>query len=101
MTRPPPNNPVFSSLAENLRIARSYRRWSQEQLAEECGLNRNYVAKVEAAALNLTVENLERIAAGLGVSGYVLLMPIEDAQKLLFAASRELDKKPVGKRERR
>lgn len=89
MPRKPAKSPVFNVLAENLRLARGYHRWTQEQFAEQCGVKRTYIAAVEAGSLNLGIENLERLAKGLNVPSYVLLMPVEEAQQLLFAASRE------------
>lgn len=89
----PTRSPVFVTLAENIRLARTYRRWTQEQLAEACGIHRSYVTSVEAGTRNIGIETLERLAAGVGVSSYVLLMPVSEAQSQLFAASRMVDYK--------
>lgn len=42
-------------------------RLSQEALSEKAGCSVGYVAKVEAAAVNTTIERVERLAHSLGV----------------------------------
>jgi len=41
---------------------------SQEKLAEDSGLDRTYISGVERMARNLTIDSLEKILKGLGVS---------------------------------
>ena len=55
-----------------LRRAKGY---SQEALALESGLHRTFIAHCERQARNIALDNLERIAAALGVEPYVLLFP--------------------------
>lgn len=45
-----------------LRLAAGH---SQEELAELCGLHRNYVGSVERGERNVSIDNMEAIAAGL------------------------------------
>lgn len=61
-------------LAENLKRFRSLRGYTQGQLAAASGLLRNYVSNVEQAAVNITLANLEALAAGLGCGEEELLM---------------------------
>lgn len=49
-------------LARHIRILRILRGWSQEQLADYCGLHRTYIGAVERAERNITVDNIEKIA---------------------------------------
>lgn len=49
--------------------------WSQEDLALEAGLHRTFVAHVERQARNISLDNIQRLAAALGVDTYVLLAP--------------------------
>lgn len=56
------------ALAENIRAIRRQKRWSQEKLAEICGLHRTYVGSVERAERNVTLSTLETFATALGVS---------------------------------
>ena len=54
--------------AENLRKARLAKELSQEDLAELAGLHRTYVGSVERAERNVSIDNMERLAAAAGVS---------------------------------
>lgn len=63
-----------ASLSANLRTARSLFGWSQEQLGFECGLKRTYVGALERLEVNLGVDNLDRLALGIGVLPNVLLL---------------------------
>lgn len=54
--------------AENLRKARLARKISQEDLGEVAGLHRTYVGSVERAERNVSIDNMERLAAALDVS---------------------------------
>ena len=60
--------------AENVRVERARRQWSQEQFAEIAGLTRSYVSKLELGKVNATLELVARIAEGLGLEPYQLLM---------------------------
>lgn len=62
-------------LAENLIARRHSLGWSQETLAFEAGLHRTFIAHVERRARNIALDNLERVAAALGVQTYELLVP--------------------------
>ncbi len=44
------------------------KRLSQEGLAELANLHRTYVGSVERAERNVSIDNMERLAAALGVS---------------------------------
>ena len=59
--------------AENLRKARLAKKLSQEDLAELANLHRTYVGSVERAERNVSIDNIERLAAALGVSPASLL----------------------------
>ncbi len=54
--------------AENLRKARQAKRLSQEDLAELANLHRTYVGSVERAERNVSIDNMERLAAAIGVA---------------------------------
>ncbi len=75
MKSKPPARRIF---AENLRKARQEKRLSQEDLAELAGLHRTYVGSVERAERNVSIDNMERLAAALGVALPCLL---QDAKR--------------------
>jgi len=54
-------------LAFQVREMRHVRRYSQEVVAELCGLNRSYIGAVERAEHNIGLDNIEKIAKGLEV----------------------------------
>ena len=54
--------------AENLRKARLAKGLSQEGLAELADLHRTYVGSVERAERNVSIDNMEQLAAAVGVS---------------------------------
>lgn len=58
---------VRSRLAQRVRLLRVLHGWSQERLAENCGLHRTYIGAVERAERNITVDNVAKIAAALRV----------------------------------
>ena len=55
---------------KELRLKRGL---SQEALAERAGLHRTYAASVERGERNVSLENICRIAGGLGVQPHELL----------------------------
>jgi len=52
-------------LAQKIRLLRKTHGWSQEVLAEACGLHRTYIGAIERCERNISVDNLSRIAAAL------------------------------------
>jgi transcriptional regulator with XRE-family HTH domain len=62
-------------VARNLRVLRKQQGLSQEELAFQAGINRNYVGQIEREEKSPTVDMIEKLAASLNVE------PVE-----LFAA---------------
>lgn len=50
-----------------MRAFRLAKNLSQEELADDCGLHRTYIGSVERGERNISIDNMERIAAALGV----------------------------------
>jgi transcriptional regulator with XRE-family HTH domain len=75
-----------STLAKNLQLARTIFSWSQEDLGLECGLKRTYIGALERGEINLGLDNLERLAKGIGVASHVLLMESDEAFRHMHQA---------------
>jgi type II restriction enzyme len=55
-------------LAENIKVFRREKGFSQEELAELCRLHRTYIGSVERQERNVTLSTLEVLASTLGVT---------------------------------
>ena len=69
---------VQTAVGASLRRLRHEREMTIEQLAEHAGLHANYVGSVERGERNVTVFNLWRLAAGLGLKATTLLEELPD-----------------------
>jgi len=78
--------PSRRNLAQNLLMARTIWGWSQEDLGLQCGLKRTYIGAIERHEINPGVDNLDRLAAAMGLAGYALIMDPEHAYPLLYRA---------------
>lgn len=61
---------VFAANMHRLRVGKG---WSQERLADICGLHRTYIGSVERAERNISIDNIEAIATALEVPAHELL----------------------------
>ena len=61
-------NPELHALGRAIRELRARRGLSQEQLAAESGLHRNYVGAMERGEINPTFRVLRKLVIGLDVS---------------------------------
>jgi transcriptional regulator with XRE-family HTH domain len=59
---------VKRSLADRLRELRRDRKWSQERLAEVADMHRTYLAGIERALRNPSLENLVKLANALEIT---------------------------------
>jgi len=57
----------------NLRRHREALDLSQEDLAEKADLHRTYIGSVERGERNVSIDNMERLAAGVGCTIQTLL----------------------------
>ncbi|HEV3141819.1 MAG TPA: helix-turn-helix transcriptional regulator [Vicinamibacterales bacterium] len=62
---------------QEVRRLREGRGLSQEQLAENAGLHRTFVGRIERGETNLTLQNIIRIAKGLGTKASVLVQAVD------------------------
>ena len=59
--------------ATNVRKYRTEKGLSQEALADLAGLHRTYISAVERERRNISIDNIENIAAALDIEPFVLL----------------------------
>jgi XRE family aerobic/anaerobic benzoate catabolism transcriptional regulator len=58
---------LIAEMGKKLRAAREKAGVSQESLAQEIGMTRTNLARIEHGGANVTVETLVRFAGGLGL----------------------------------
>jgi transcriptional regulator with XRE-family HTH domain len=63
-------------LGRRIRKLREARRWSQEEFADICQINRSYMGRIERGELNLTLDSLGKVSNGLEISVSALLKGI-------------------------
>lgn len=66
---------ILVIVGSNIRYYRVAMGLTQEQLACKSGLHRTYLGAVGRAERNISVNNVEKIAAELGVGVHVLFLP--------------------------
>lgn len=75
-----------TNLSLNLKYIRTLTGWSQEQLGLKCDLKRTYMGALERSEVNPGIDNVDRMAACLGVPGHVMILDPRDAHPLFLAA---------------
>lgn len=63
---------VFSA---NVRLVRTARGISQEELADRASLDRTYISSIERRLRNLSIQNIQRLALALEIDPRELLDP--------------------------
>jgi transcriptional regulator with XRE-family HTH domain len=61
------------TVAKNIRVLRLARGYTQEELSELAGINRNYTGMIEREERSPIVDTLEKIAKALNVEPIALL----------------------------
>ncbi|MAU80513.1 MAG: transcriptional regulator [Gordonia sp.] len=77
----PPLNPTLEAFGARIRARRNELGLSQEAAAERIGVHWTYLGQIERGQRSARVENIVRLAAGLGVSPGQLLdgLPFGDS----------------------
>lgn len=65
---------ILTEFGERVRLFRKKKGWTLEDLAVESGLHPSSISQVERGERNLTLKNLSRLASGLDVDPYQLLL---------------------------
>ena len=59
---------INKQLGMRIKYLRSLKKWSQEDLALEANVNKNYLSDLERGERNPTIKILEKIAKAFGIS---------------------------------
>ncbi|WP_433941855.1 helix-turn-helix domain-containing protein [Paenibacillus lautus] len=59
---------LLKLIGERIKHLRKEQGMTQEELAEKAGINASYIGTVERGERNISIETLEKIIEGLGVS---------------------------------
>jgi len=51
---------------------------SQEELAERAGLHRTYIGQVERGEKNISIGNMEHLAAAVGLAVWAMIKPPDE-----------------------
>lgn len=62
-------------VGDNCARIRKERGWTQEQLAERCGLSQQYISGLERGRRNPTIVTIYELAVALGVGHLELVKP--------------------------
>lgn len=65
------------TFGQRVRELRAERGWSQEELGERAELHRNHIGAIERGELNVTLDNLYRLAKALGMAPGRLLPDLD------------------------
>lgn len=72
------STPRQKEFGSRVRAWREERKLSQERLAHEAGIERTYVAQIEAGRRNPALENICKLAKALGVDTADLVQGLQD-----------------------
>ena len=61
------NNTIQKKFGKSIKLLRTNKGISQEELAELAGLHRTYISDVERGERNISLVNIWRISEGLGI----------------------------------
>lgn len=59
---------ILAAFGQRIRTLRERKGWSQEALADKCGLDRTYVSGIERGRRNISLRNINAIAIALEIS---------------------------------
>ena len=62
-----------AAVGNRIRELRKERGWSQEKLADICGIHRSHMGEIERGQKDVTISTLRKISKGLGLTVSLLL----------------------------
>ena len=65
---------IIKVFGNNLYKYRIQKGFSQEKLAEKCGMHRTYISAIERYRRSISLENIQRIADALDIETYLLFI---------------------------
>ncbi|MFC4311593.1 helix-turn-helix transcriptional regulator [Steroidobacter flavus] len=74
--------PLKRIFGQNIRIYRAAKGMSQEDLAEKADIKRTYIGSIERGEVDPRLETVSKVAAGLGVDAFKLLVPVTEQLSL-------------------
>lgn len=60
-------------IGNRIRSLRQKRGWSQEEFADICKIHRGHMGQIERGEKNLSIQTLEKVGKGLGMTVSALL----------------------------
>lgn len=69
---------VIKVFADNVKKYRKEKGYSQEKLAELCGMHRTYISALECYRRSISLENIQRIADALEIETYKLFLDTKE-----------------------
>lgn len=72
---------IVKVFGKNLKRYRLSLGFSQEKLAEKCGLHRTYIGSIERFQRNVSLKNVQKIANAFNIEPYRLLMDSKEDKK--------------------
>ncbi|NGM17530.1 helix-turn-helix domain-containing protein [Eggerthellaceae bacterium zg-893] len=63
-----------TTIGRNLRLYRKQAGLTQEELANRCSMHRTYIGGIEQQRINVSINNVGRIASVLGIDPFLLLV---------------------------
>jgi transcriptional regulator with XRE-family HTH domain len=87
----PPQPPLYNTVMKNIARLRKLRGWSQEMLADACGLTQGTISKAERGDGGVSLQGYKQISEALDVDLYILFVPDStDRDLALFTAFKKL-----------
>lgn len=89
-----PRSPLNHVLGRNMRVYRAAQGLSQEELAERSGIKRTYIGAIERGDVDPRLGTLSKIATGLDLDAFKLLIPTTDQLSAVAEAYKKSPMRP-------